>query len=77
VNAAADARPTGPDDTSLGYRSQPAPKAAFAAMIVRMDRDIGTLVDLIRARGLDRRTLVLFISNNGPARTDSMLWPVK
>jgi arylsulfatase A len=66
VNAAADARPTGPDNTSLGYRSQPAPKAAFAAMIVRMDRDIGRLADLIRARGLDRRTLFMFISDNGP-----------
>jgi arylsulfatase A-like enzyme len=66
VNAAADARPTGPDNTSLGYRSQPAPKAAFAAMIVRMDRDIGTLADRLRSRGLDRRTLFLFISDNGP-----------
>jgi len=64
VNAAADARPTGWQDTSLGYRSQPAPKAAFAAMIQRMDRDIGTLVDLVRAqRG---QTLVMFISDNGP-----------
>jgi arylsulfatase A-like enzyme len=35
-------------------------------MIVRMDRDIGTLVDRLRARGLDRRTLVMFISDNGP-----------
>ena len=66
VNATADAKVTGPDDASLGYRSQPTPKAAFAAMIVRMDRDIGTLVDLLRARGIDRRTLVLFISDNGP-----------
>ena len=66
VNATADAKLTGPDDASLGYRSQPTPKAAFAAMIVRMDRDIGTLVDLLRARGLDRRTLVMFISDNGP-----------
>ena len=36
-------RPTGPDDVSLGYRSQPTPNAAFAAMITRMDRDIGRL----------------------------------
>ena len=35
-------------------------------MIVRMDRDIGRLVDLLRARNLERRTLVLFISDNGP-----------
>ena len=66
VNATADGRATGPDDRSLGYRSQPTPRAAFAAMIVRMDRDIGRLVDLLRARGLDRRTLVMFVSDNGP-----------
>ena len=66
VNATADGKVTGAVDVSLGYRSQPTPKAAFAAMIVRMDRDIGTLVDLLRARGLDRRTLVMFISDNGP-----------
>lgn len=66
VNAAADAKKTGPDDVSLGYRSQPAPKAAFVAMITRMDRDIGRLTDLIRARGLGDRTLLMFISDNGP-----------
>jgi arylsulfatase A-like enzyme len=68
VNAAADARPTGalPDGASLGYRSQPAPHAAFAAMITRMDRDIGRIVDHLHARGLDRNTLILFISDNGP-----------
>jgi arylsulfatase A len=68
VNAKADARKTGanPDGASLGYRSQPEPHAAFAAMIVRMDRDIGRLVDHLRARGLERNTLVLFISDNGP-----------
>jgi arylsulfatase A-like enzyme len=68
VNAAADGRPTGPDGPSLGYRSQPAPHAAFAAMITRMDRDIGQLVDLVAARGLDTRTVVLFMSDNGPHR---------
>jgi arylsulfatase A-like enzyme len=67
-NPKADERPTGarPDLPSLGYRSQPTPKTAFAAMISRMDRDIGHLADVIRARGLERRTLVLFISDNGP-----------
>jgi arylsulfatase A len=67
ANAAADARTVRPpDNRSIGYRSQPTPKAAFAAMIVRMDRDIGTLVDTLRAKGIDRRTLVLFTSDNGP-----------
>ena len=68
VNAKADAVPSGsrPDTPSLGYRSQPAPHAAFAAMITRMDRDIGRLVDKLEARGLGRRTLILFTSDNGP-----------
>jgi arylsulfatase A-like enzyme len=33
-----------------------------------MDRDIGGLVDLLKARGLDGRTLVVFTSDNGPHR---------
>jgi arylsulfatase A-like enzyme len=66
VNAAADAKLTGPDEPSLGYRSQPTPHAAFAAMVARMDRDVGRIVDLLRQRGLDQRTLVLFTSDNGP-----------
>ena len=68
VNAKADAVPSGsrPDTPSLGYRSQPVPHAAFAAMITRMDRDIGRLVDLLAARGIDQRTLILFTSDNGP-----------
>jgi arylsulfatase A len=67
-NAKADARPAGaqPDAPSLGYRSQPAPHAAFAGMITRMDRDIGRLVELLQKRGVERRTLVMFISDNGP-----------
>ncbi len=68
VNEKADARKTGalPDGASLGYRSQPTPHAAFAAMITRMDRDIGRIVDHQHARGLDRNTLIMFISDNGP-----------
>jgi len=68
VNAAADARPAGAtiDGASLGYRSQPAPHAAFAAMITRMDRDIGRLTDLVDERKASARTLIMFVSDNGP-----------
>ena len=68
VNAAADARTVGAtsDARSLGYRSQSEPRAAFAAMIVRMDHDIGRLIDHLRARGLERNTLIMFVSDNGP-----------
>jgi arylsulfatase A len=66
ANEKADATLTGPDEPSLGYRSQPTPHAAFAAMITRMDRDVGRILDLLRARGLGDRTLVIFTSDNGP-----------
>jgi arylsulfatase A len=68
VNEKADARQAGAaiEGTSLGYRSQPTPKAAFAAMIQRMDRDIGRLTELLAERKIDRNTLVLFTSDNGP-----------
>jgi arylsulfatase A len=68
VNEAADARPRGaePNGPSLGYRSQPEPFATFAGMVTRMDGQVGRLVDLLRTRGLDRNTLVLFTSDNGP-----------
>ena len=35
-------------------------------MITRMDRDIGSLVELLQTRGIDRQTLVMFVSDNGP-----------
>ena len=69
-NPKADAAASGsrPDTPSLGYRSQPSPRAAFAAMVTRMDRDVGRLADLLATRGIDRRTLILFTSDNGPHR---------
>jgi arylsulfatase A-like enzyme len=68
ANPKADALQSGArtEGPSLGYRSQPTPHAAFAAMITRMDRDIGRIVELLRTRGIERQTLVLFTSDNGP-----------
>lgn len=37
-----------------------------AAMITRMDRDIGTLLDLLDELGFTENTLVIFTSDNGP-----------
>jgi arylsulfatase A-like enzyme len=48
------------------YGPQETPNAALAAMITRMDRDIGRLLDLLKELGLDDNTLVLFSSDNGP-----------
>jgi arylsulfatase A len=42
------------------------PRAAYAAMITRLDRDAGQLWDLIRSLGLDENTIFVFSSDNGP-----------
>ncbi|HOV78406.1 MAG TPA: sulfatase-like hydrolase/transferase, partial [Sedimentisphaerales bacterium] len=47
-------------------RDWPNPQKGHAAMITRMDRDIGRLFDRLKALGLDEKTLVLFSSDNGP-----------
>lgn len=44
----------------------PEPQKGHAAMITRMDRDIGRLLDRLKQHGLDERTLVMFSSDNGP-----------
>jgi arylsulfatase A len=68
VNEAADARRAGYEDRTLGYRSQPTPRAAFAAMVTRLDEHVGRIVDAIDAAGLGPDTLILFTSDNGPHR---------
>ena len=49
-----------------GYHSQPEPRAARAAMISRMDRDLGRLLDLLDELDLADHTLVMISSDNGP-----------
>ena len=43
------------------------PHATLAAMITRLDRDVGRILDLIASLGLDRDTIVFFTSDNGAA----------
>ena len=49
-----------------GYLPHPHPRAAYAAMISRLDRDIGTMLDRLDELGLAENTIVLFTSDNGP-----------
>lgn len=49
-----------------GYLPHPTPRAAYAAMVTRMDREIGTLLDLVRDLGLENNTIIVFSSDNGP-----------
>lgn len=46
----------------------PAPEKGKAAMITRMDRDVGTLLAKLKQLGIDERTIVFFSSDNGPHR---------
>jgi arylsulfatase A-like enzyme len=49
-----------------GYGTQRTPQAAFAAMIDRMDGDIGRILALLKELNIDDNTLVIFSSDNGP-----------
>ena len=49
-----------------GYLPHRAPRAAYAAMVTRLDREVGRLLQLVRDLGLDRDTLIVFTSDNGP-----------
>jgi len=55
------------DWSAYHYRSQPTPKAAYAGMISRLDRDVGRILDRLGSLGLDQRTIVMFASDNGRA----------
>lgn len=52
---------------SLGYyHSQAFPKAAYAAMITRIDMDVNKILQQLKHSGLDENTVVMFSSDNGP-----------
>ncbi|MBD3265474.1 sulfatase-like hydrolase/transferase [bacterium] len=55
-------RPTG------HYAKQKHPRAAFAGMVSRMDRDVGRILQQLKTLGLAENTLVMFSSDNGPHR---------
>ena len=56
----------GPDAKDGGYASQQYPHAAFAAMVSRLDLYVGQILDKLKEKGLDKNTLVIFTSDNGP-----------
>ena len=51
------------------YLPHPRPKAAYAAMITRMDEQIGEILALLDELGLTENTLVMFASDNGTTYT--------
>ena len=55
------------DGKKLGYLPHDTPRAAYAAMVTRMDRSVGRIMEKLKALGLEKDTLVLFTSDNGPS----------
>jgi len=49
-----------------GYLPHRTPRAAYAAMITRMDREVGRVLNLVKELGLDDNTIFIFTSDNGP-----------
>lgn len=56
----------GPNYRLGPYGSQPYPHAAFAAMVTRLDRSVGEILAALQEYGIDKNTLVVFTSDNGP-----------
>ena len=45
---------------------EPYPHAAFAAMVSRLDKYVGEIVNLVKEKGIAENTLIIFTSDNGP-----------
>lgn len=57
--------PETPFKNTKHYANNDTPRAAYAAMITRFDRDIGRLLALLKELKLDENTLIFFTSDNG------------
>lgn len=55
-----------PGQEGSRYNATTHTHAQFAAMITRLDTYVGDILRLLREKGLDRNTLVIFTSDNGP-----------
>ncbi|MHB1309714.1 MAG: arylsulfatase [Limisphaerales bacterium] len=55
-----------PDYGPYATKDWPAPDKGHAAMITRLDSYVGRLLEQLRQLGLEKNTLVLFTSDNGP-----------
>lgn len=55
-----------PGDAPYTDRPWPQAQKNHAAMITRLDRDIGRIVQRLKDLGLDEKTIIFFSSDNGP-----------
>jgi len=57
---------SGPNYKLGPYGSTPHPKTDFASMITRLDAYVGEIINELKKLGLDKNTIVIFTSDNGP-----------
>ncbi|WP_298493955.1 arylsulfatase [uncultured Algibacter sp.] len=50
-----------------GYCAQKEPNVTYAAMISKMDENIGKILDLLEELGIAENTIIMFSSDNGPS----------
>ena len=55
----------GGQERRIGYIVSPNPRATYAAMVSRLDRDVGRMLELLKSLGIDEETVVIFNSDNG------------
>jgi arylsulfatase A-like enzyme len=55
-----------PSDTPYSHKDWPQVEKNYAAMVTRMDLDVGKIMKLLKDLGLDDNTIVFFTSDNGP-----------
>ncbi len=55
-----------PDTTLYIDKDWPPAQRAHAAMITALDRDVGNILNQLKKAGIDKNTLVIFTSDNGP-----------
>lgn len=49
-----------------GYGTSAYPMAAYATMVTRLDRDVASIMKKLKEKGLDKNTIIMFSSDNGP-----------
>jgi arylsulfatase len=49
-----------------GYLPNRYPRATYAAMITRMDRSVGRMMDELKELGLEKNTIICVVGDNGP-----------
>ena len=70
-----------PDRGQYEKETWPSAEKGFAAMVTRMDADIGKILAILKSAGLENDTIVFFTSDNGPhhegGHDAAVLWQLR